>query len=826
MAEQKNQAEPEQNQTLEQEQAAQPENTAAVSVDSDDSHLPAIPEDVLIIVPVRNTVLFPGVILPIVVGRERSIAGLEEAIRNKRKIGLVLQRDAGVENPGSGDLYRYGTMASILRYIKTDDGSYHIICQGERRFRTLEYLDGFPFLLSRVDLIKEKEADTTDVEAREHRLKSLAFEGLDLLPQAPAEFSNAIQNMTSPGGLADMVASFIDIKPEEKQDLIETLDIKERLDKVIELLSHRIEVLRLSHKIDEQTKEAMDERQREFMLREQMRTIQKELGEEDDKAEIEELRQSIDEAGMPEEARTHALKELKRLEKMPDASAEYSMLRTYLDTLIALPWSRRSEETIDIETARRILDEDHYGLEKIKKRILEYLAVRKLNPEGRSPILCFVGPPGVGKTSLGQSIARAIGLEFVRASLGGVHDEAEIRGHRRTYVGAMPGKIIQSIRKAGTGNPVFMLDEMDKLGASFHGDPSSALLEVLDPEQNSTFQDNYLGVAFDLSKVMFIGTANVLDSIPGPLRDRMEIIQLPGYTPEEKFEIAKRYLIQRQLKQNGLTEDQAQISDKALEHLISDYTREAGCRNLEREIGSVLRNAAVTIAEGKAEHVSINADDLKDILGPPKYESEVAMRTCMPGVATGLAWTPTGGDILFIEASRVPGKGNLILTGQLGDVMKESAQAALSLVKSRADTLGIESGYFENSDIHVHVPAGAIPKDGPSAGVAMVTALVSLVTGRTVRHDVAMTGEISLRGLVLPVGGIKEKVVAAARAGIKTVLLPKRNERDYDDIPESARKQVEFIWLENVDDVIKHALAEPEESRSQSDNSLPRASQA
>jgi len=826
MTEQKNQAEPEQNQTLEQEQAAQPENTAAASVDSDDSHLPAIPEDVLIIVPVRNTVQFPGVILPIVVGRERSIAGLEEAIRNKRKIGLVLQRDAGDENPGSSDLYRYGTMASILRYIKTDDGSYHIICQGERRFRTLEYLDGFPFLLSRVDLIKEKEANTTDVEAREHRLKSLAFEGLDLLPQAPAEFSNAIQNMTSPGGLADMVASFIDIKPDEKQDLIETLDIKERLDKVIELLSHRIEVLRLSHKIDEQTKEAMDERQREFMLREQMHTIQKELGEEDDKAEIEELRQSIDEAGMPEEARTHALKELKRLEKMPDASAEYSMLRTYLDTLIALPWSRRSEETIDIETARRILDEDHYGLEKIKKRILEYLAVRKLNPEGRSPILCFVGPPGVGKTSLGQSIARAIGLEFVRASLGGVHDEAEIRGHRRTYVGAMPGKIIQSIRKAGTGNPVFMLDEMDKLGASFHGDPSSALLEVLDPEQNSTFQDNYLGVAFDLSKVMFIGTANVLDSIPGPLRDRMEIIQLPGYTPEEKFEIAKRYLIQRQLKQNGLTEDQAQISDEALEHLISDYTREAGCRNLEREIGSVLRNAAVTIAEGKAAHVSIDANDLKDILGPPKYESEVAMRTCMPGVATGLAWTPTGGDILFIEASRVPGKGNLILTGQLGDVMKESAQAALSLVKSRADTLAIESGYFENSDIHVHVPAGAIPKDGPSAGVAMVTALVSLVTGRTVRHDVAMTGEISLRGLVLPVGGIKEKVVAAARAGIKTVLLPKRNERDYDDIPESARKQVEFIWLENVDDVIKHALAEPGESRSQSDDSLPRASQA
>ena len=800
--------EPMQQEALEQEPPDDADVTEANTYDDDNASLPSIPEDVLIVVPVRNTVLFPGVIQPIVVGRERSIAGIEEAIRNKRKVGLILQKDAGLETPGSGDLYRYGTMASIMRYIKTDDGSYQIICQGERRFRTLEYLDGFPFLLSRVDMLHEKDTVTTDIEAREHRLKSLAFEGLELLPQAPAEFSNAIQNMTSPSGLADMVASFIDIQPSEKQELIETLDVQERLDKVIEYLSHRIEVLRLSHKIDEQTKEAMDERQREFMLREQMRTIQKELGEEDDHAEIEELRQSIDSAGMPEEAHTQALKELKRLEKMPEASAEYSMLRTYIDTLIALPWSDQSEETIDIESARRILNEDHYGLEKVKKRILEYLAVRKLNPEGRSPILCFVGPPGVGKTSLGQSIARAISLEFVRASLGGVHDEAEIRGHRRTYVGAMPGKVIQSIRKAGKNNPVFMLDEMDKLGASFHGDPSSALLEVLDPEQNSTYEDNYLGVSFDLSKVMFIGTANVLDNIPAPLQDRMEIIQLPGYTPEEKFEIARRYLIGRQLKFNGLTEQQAEISDAALEHIISDYTREAGCRNLEREIGSVLRNAAVTIAEGKAEHVAFDLGDLNDVLGPPKYESEVAMRTSMSGVATGLAWTPTGGDILFIEASRVPGKGNLILTGQLGDVMKESAQAALSLVKSRAAQLGIEPGYFDNNDIHVHVPAGAIPKDGPSAGMAMFTALVSLVTGRTVRHDLAMTGEISLRGLVLPVGGIKEKSVAAARAGIKTAMLPKRNERDYDEIPESARKQLNFIWLENVDDVIKHALAD------------------
>lgn len=774
---------------------------------NEDSLLPAMPEDVLIIVPVRNTVLFPGVILPIMVARERSIVAIEEAVRSKRKIGLILQRDPQEENPDAGDLHRFGTMASILRHVKTDDGTHHIICQGERRFRTMEYLDGFPFLLSRVDPIKEKETITTAIEAREHRLKSLAFEGLELLPQAPAEFSNAIQNMTSPTALSDMVASFIDIKPQEKQEILETLDLEKRMDLVIDHLSHRIEVLKLSHKIDQQTKESMDERQREFLLREQMRTIQKELGEDDEKAEIEEISKAITDAGMPEEAEEHARKELKRLERMTEASGEYSMLRTYLDTLTALPWSKMSTETIDIEAARRILDEDHYGLEKIKKRIIEYLAVRKLNPEGRSPILCFVGPPGVGKTSLGQSIARAIGLEFVRASLGGVHDEAEIRGHRRTYIGAMPGKIIQSIRKAGTNNPVFMLDEMDKLSASFHGDPSSALLEVLDPEQNSTYQDNYLGVPFDLSKVMFIGTANVLDTIPGPLRDRMEIIQLAGYTPEEKFEIARRYLVDRQLKFNGLTAEQAKISDAALQHIISDYTREAGCRNLEREIGSVLRNAAVSIAEGKAEHVAIEESDLQEILGAPKYESEVAMRTCVPGVATGLAWTPTGGDILFIEASRVPGKDKLILTGQLGDVMKESAQAALSLVKSRTGQLGIEEHYFDNSDIHIHVPAGAIPKDGPSAGVAMFTALASLVTGQTVRHDVAMTGEISLRGLVLPVGGIKEKTVAAARAGIKTVLLPKRNKRDYEDIPESARKQLEFVWLENVDELLEQAFA-------------------
>lgn len=786
----------------------QGDNQRTEAQSSQSEVLPALPEDVLIIVPVRNTVLFPGVVLPMMFGRERSIAGVEEALRSKRRVGLLLQKDPEVENPDAGDLYRYGTLASVLRHAKAPDGSMHVICQGEQRFRVVDYMNGFPFLLARVDIIKSREDTSTEVEAREHRLKSLAMEGIELLPQVPAEFANAVQNMTSPSNLTDMIASFIDIKPTEKQEILETIQIDIRMDKVIEYLSHRLEVLRLSHKIDQQTKDAMDERQREYMLREQLRTIKKELGEDDDKVEIEEIRKAIADAGMPEDAEVHALKELKRLEQMSEASGEYSMLRTYLDVLADLPWAKLSEETIDIEAARRILDEDHYGLDKVKKRILEYLAVRKLNPKGRSPILCFVGPPGVGKTSLGQSIARAIGLEFVRASLGGVHDEAEIRGHRRTYIGALPGKIIQSIRKAGTRNPVFMLDEVDKLGASFHGDPSSALLEVLDPEQNESFQDNYLGVTFDLSQVLFIATANVLDSIPGPLRDRMEVIELTGYTPEEKFEIARRYLIKRQIEHNGLREEQASISDAALRTIIQDYTRESGCRNLEREIGAVLRHAAVRIAEGKVERVDIDTGDLKAILGAPRYESEVAMRTCIPGVATGLAWTPSGGDILFIEASRVPGKGKLILTGQLGDVMKESAQAALSLVKSRAVQLGVAENYFENSDIHVHVPAGAIPKDGPSAGVAMFIALVSLITGRKVRHDVAMTGEISLRGLVLPVGGIKEKTVAAARAGIKTVLLPKRNERDYDDIPESARKQLQFVWLEDVDAALAAALGE------------------
>lgn len=766
-----------------------------------------LPEDVLILIPVRNVVLFPHVVLPVVVGREASVAAAVEAMKSGRKVGLLLQRDPDENDPGPDELHRVGTVANIVRHVKTQDGTHHIVCQGESRFRVLDFLSGFPFMVARIEPLRDADAGGAEIEARMTYLQQRAVEAVQLLPQAPAELGNAIMSITSAPALADIVASFLDIEPADKQRLLEIFDVRERLERVIEQLNHRIEVLKLTQEIDQQTKQKIDERQREYVLREQLKTIQKELGEDDDKADLEELEQAIAEAGMPEEVEKEARKELKRLKRMPEASGEHSMVRTYLDWLTALPWSRLDEESIDIGRARNILNEDHYGLDKIKKRILEYLAVRKLNPKGRSPILCFVGPPGVGKTSLGRSIARSLGLEFVRASLGGVHDEAEIRGHRRTYIGALPGNIIQSIRKAGTGNPVFMLDEMDKLGmGGFHGDPSSALLEVLDPEQNDTFRDNYLGVPFDLSKVMFIGTANVLDSIPGPLRDRMEVIELPGYTEDEKVEIGRRYLIRRQLDANGLSEAQVSLADAALHTIVRDYTREAGVRNLEREIGAVLRHCAMLISEGAAERVEVDSADLHEILGPRKFESEVALRTSLPGVATGLAWTPVGGDILFIETTRTPGSGKLILTGQLGEVMKESAQAALSLVKARASSLGIDVGLFEESDIHLHVPAGAIPKDGPSAGVAMFVSLVSLLTERTVRSEVAMTGEISLRGLVLPIGGVKAKALAALRAGIDTVLLPERNRKDLDDIPVKARDQLNFVWLENVDDVLKAAL--------------------
>jgi ATP-dependent Lon protease len=765
-----------------------------------------ISDNMLIILPVRNLVLFPGIVLPVAINREMTIAGAQEATRTQRKVGFLLQRDADKDEVTADDLYRFGTEASILRYITAPDGGHHVVVQGERRFRVLDFQAGMPFLLARVEYIADSATGSSEVEALALNLKRLASEAISLLPRAPAELANAVQGIESPSALADMVASFMDVKPGERQQILETVDLKARLDRVTELLTHRIEVLRLQRQIEQQTRGAIDERQREVLLREQMKQIQKELGEDGTGQEIRELGEAIDKAGMPPEALEQAKKELKRLERMSDAGAEYSMQRTWIDWMIQLPWSKLDEESIDIAKARQVLDEDHYGLEKIKKRILEYLAVRKLNPQGRSPILCFVGPPGVGKTSLGQSIARTLGLKFVRTSLGGVHDEAEIRGHRRTYIGALPGNIIQALRKAGTRNPVLMLDEIDKLGVGIHGDPSSALLEVLDPEQNNTFRDNYVGLPFDLSKVLFIATANVLDTIPGPLRDRMEIIELTGYTEQEKVEIAKRYLMRRQLEANGLKPEQASITEDALRQLAHEYTREAGVRNLERAIGAVLRNVAVRIAEGAITQQTVVPEDLRTILGAPRFESDVAMRTSVPGVATGLAWTPVGGDILFIESTRIPGGGRLILTGQLGDVMRESAQAAMSLVKGRAEPLGIDVAAFRKSDVHIHIPAGAIPKDGPSAGVTMFTSLVSLLTGKTVDSTVAMTGEISLRGLVLPVGGIKEKVIAAHRAGIRTVLLPARNRNDLEDVPESVRKDLRFVFCERVEDVLGEAL--------------------
>jgi ATP-dependent Lon protease len=766
-----------------------------------------LPDDSLIIIPVRDTVLFPGVITPIAIGRPRSIAAAQQALRDQRPIGIVLQRKSEAEDPALDDLYRVCTVANIIRYITSPDGTHHIICQGVRRARILDLLPGAPFPIARFNLIPEPTTTSPEIEARFINLQRQAIEAVQLLPQAPPELLASLQATTSPAALSDLVTSYMDVKPQEKQDILETVDLAIRVEKVSRLLAERLEVLRLSNEIGQKTKAAFDERQREAILREQMATIQRQLGEGDGKAqEVAELSAAIAKAKMPSEAESHAQKELRRYERMPEAAAEAGMVRSYLDWLVELPWDLPPEKPIDIAEARRILDADHFGLEKIKSRIIEYLAVRKLAPQGKAPILCFVGPPGVGKTSLGQSIARAMDRPFVRVSLGGVHDEAEIRGHRRTYIGALPGNIIQAIKKAGARNCVMMLDEIDKMGRGIQGDPSAAMLEVLDPEQNATFRDNYLAVPFDLSRVVFIATANMLDGVPGPLQDRMEIISLPGYTEDEKFEIARQYLLPRQLEANGLKPEQAEITPEALRILIKGYTREAGVRSLEREIGKALRHAAVQIAEGDSKKVTLTASDLTSVLGQPRFEGEIALRTSVPGVATGLAWTPVGGDILFIEATRVPGKGALILTGQLGDVMRESAQAALTLAKSRAASLSIDPSTFERSDIHIHVPAGATPKDGPSAGVAMFIALASLLTSRTVRHDTAMTGEISLRGLVLPVGGIKEKVVAAAAAGLTRVMLPARNRRDFDDIPKGAREKLEFIWLERVDDAIAMAL--------------------
>ena len=767
-----------------------------------------IPEDALLVVPVRNVVLFPGMILPLTIGRQQPIMAAQQAVKTERPVGILLQRDPEVEVPGADDLCLVGTVANILRYVTLPDGSHVIVCQGLQRFRVAEYLPGYPFPVARIGRIDEPDTSGNEVEARTIQLRERALEVLQYLPQVSQELVSAVKSIVQPGALADLVASVVEIKIGERQQVLETIDVRRRLDLVLECVLRRLDVLRLSRELDERTKANIDQHQREYLLREQLKSIQNELGEGDagNRVEIAALRKAIAEAGMPEEVLAQASKELRRLERMSDGSAEYSMLRTYLDWLIELPWREPEPDRIEIAAAREILEADHFGLEPVKKRIIEFLAVRKLNPAGHGPILCFVGPPGVGKTSLGQSIARALGRKFVRTSLGGCHDEAEIRGHRRTYIGALPGNIIQAIRKAGSRGCVMMLDEIDKLGSGIQGDPAAALLEVLDPEQNNSFRDNYLALPYDLSRMLFITTANVLDSIPGPLRDRMEIIQLPGYTQEEKREIARRYLVARQMTQNGLQEGQISFSDAALAAIIRDYTREAGVRSLERQIGAVCRRAAVEIAEGKLSAMQVEGSDLAAILGPGKFDNEVALRTAEAGVATGLAWTPVGGDILFIEASQTPGEGKLILTGQLGEVMKESAQAALTLVKTRAQRLGIDAGAFAKVDVHVHVPAGAIPKDGPSAGVAMFIALASLFGDRPVRSDTAMSGEISLRGLVLPVGGIKDKVLAAMRAGIQRVLLPARNRRDLDEVPAAAKERLEFVFLDNVDDAVRHAM--------------------
>jgi ATP-dependent Lon protease len=790
--------------------------------ESSAAQLVSIPADALIIIAVRNTVLFPGMIAPITLGRPQAIAAAQQAVREQRQIGILLQRDAELNEPALDDLHRIGTAANIVRYLTGPDDSHHIVCQGIQRIRVLDFLPGTPFPAARVLNIPEPTTNSPEIEARFLNLQRQAIEATELLPQPPQELIAILQSTTSPAALADLATSYMDIKPQEKQEILETVDVALRVEKVSRHLAERIEVLRLSNEIGQQTKATFDGRQREAILREQMATIQRQLGEGDGKAqEVAELNEAIAKAKMPAEVESQARREVRRYERMPEGAAEAGIVRSYVDWLTELPWSLPEEKPINIGEARGVLDEDHYGLEKIKSRIIEYLAVRKLAPEGKAPILCFVGPPGVGKTSLGQSIARAMGREFVRVSLGGVHDEAEIRGHRRTYIGALPGNIIQAIKKAGARNCVMMLDELDKLGRGVQGDPSAAMLEVLDPEQNATFRDNYLGVPFDLSRVVFIATANMLDTVPGPLLDRMEVISLAGYTEDEKLEIAQRYLVRRQLEANGLTADQVEIDAQALRLIIKGYTREAGVRNLEREIGKTFRHVAVQIADGSKDRVGLTAEEVTTILGQPRFESEIAMRTSIPGVATGLAWTPVGGDILFIEASRTPGRGSLILTGQLGEVMRESVQAALTLVKSRAVQLGIDPAIFEKNDIHVHVPAGATPKDGPSAGVAMFTALTSLLTDRTVRSDTAMTGEISLRGLVLPVGGIKEKVVAAAAAGLTRVMLPARNRRDFDEIPLGARTKLEFVWLERVDDAIAAVLERGDATALPSDCNKP-----
>jgi ATP-dependent Lon protease len=762
---------------------------------------------VLPILPVSDMVLFPRLIMPLVLWEESAQKLVDEVLLQDKVLGVLASREDKPRGFGPDNLYQVGTAAVILKMRKPEDGSVRLLLQGLYRFRLEDWVGYDPYLAAKIEPLSEDYEPDLEIEAMTANLKGLFLRMLELSPYLPAELGALVRELGDPRVLADVAGGSLNISKAEKQELLETIPVKDRLRRVLVLLNRELEVLELSKKIQSQVKSEMDKAQRDYYLREHIRALQRELGETDERLrEMEELQFRLEEAGLPPPALKEAERELARLKRTPPTSPDHQVIRNYLEWMIELPWSVSTEDNLDLAQARRILDEDHYNLEKVKKRILEYLAVRKLKPDMKGPILCFVGPPGTGKTSLGRSIARALGRKFVRLSLGGVRDEAEIRGHRRTYVGALPGRIIQSIRRAGSNNPVFILDEVDKLGADFRGDPSSALLEVLDPEQNFSFSDHYLEVGFDLSKVMFITTANMLDPVPPALRDRMEVLETPGYTEEEKLEIAYHYLVPRQLEGHGLTAEQFQITPEAMRRLISIYTREAGLRNLEREIASLCRAVAREIVEGIRTRVEVGASDLAQYLGPPRFFREAALERPLPGVATGLAWTPTGGDLLFIEALRMPGTGNLKLTGQLGEVMKESANAALSYIRARAPFLNIEEDFFEKADLHIHVPAGATPKDGPSAGLALLAALVSLLSGRAVKKGLAMTGEITLRGDILPVGGIKNKVLAAHRAGLQEIILPAQNAGDLEEIPESVRRDLTFHPVERLDEALEVAF--------------------
>ncbi|MCC7202247.1 MAG: endopeptidase La [Nitrospirae bacterium] len=763
--------------------------------------------DTLPLIPVKDTVLFPYTVIPLFVTEDKSIKAVEHAIASQRIIGVVAEKAKDEGEGGPSDIYMIGSAAVIHKMLRMPEKGMALVVQGLAKIAIKEVLSEEPFLNASVEVIIEEPEKNTRIEALMRTAISLTQKMISLAPYLPEEIQVTAINLDDPLKLAYLIATIVRMKLEERQELLELDSVEEKLNRIVTILSREVEILELGGKIQTQVQSEMTKAQREYYLREQLKAIKQELGETDERAqETNEIRGRLAEAALPEEVMKEAERELNRLEKLPTSSPEYNVIRTYLDWIMDLPWNKSTEDNLDLERAEKILNDDHYDLEKIKERIIEYLAVRKLKKDTKGPILCFVGPPGVGKTSLGQSIARALGRQFIRMSVGGMRDEAEIRGHRRTYVGALPGRIIQSIRRAGSNNPLFMIDEIDKVGSDFRGDPSSALLEVLDPEQNFSFRDHYMDLPFDLSKVMFITTANVIQTIHPALKDRMEVLVLAGYTEEEKLGIAQNYLVPRQLIENGLTRDNIEFEKETLLKIISGYTREAGVRNLEREIATVCRKVAKKVAGGATTKVIVKTDDLHNFLGAEKIYPEVAKRTSVPGVATGLAWTETGGDILFIESTRMPGKKGFTLTGQLGDVMQESAKAALSYVRSRAKELGLEEDFFEKNDIHLHVPAGAIPKDGPSAGVTMISSLVSLLTGRPVSNEVAMTGEITLTGLVLPIGGIKEKMLAARRAGIKTVILPKRNESDLEDIPEELRKDLKFVFVENVDEVLKAAL--------------------